>query len=142
VYRSDLGTFQVTYAGHPLYLFDPGPNLETESPQAGTTYSSTVLAAEMLPNAFPGGATVSVYTFSADSHFSHCTARARGSSSRCTRSAPAVTLGVNPSAVGQVWRSDGIRQVTDNGRARRVRGWAFTWRCPRVAWARAVPTDW
>ncbi len=77
VYRPDLGTFQVTYAGHPLYLFVPAParsfganfyetvqplppwntawslispwgtpatgpaTLETESPQAGTTYSST-----------------------------------------------------------------------------------------------------
>ena len=55
--------------GHP----GDGPaTVETESPQAGTTYSSTVLAAEMLPNALPGGAAVSVYTFSADSHFSRC----------------------------------------------------------------------
>lgn len=26
VYRADLHAYQVTYAGHPLYLFEPGPN--------------------------------------------------------------------------------------------------------------------
>ena len=152
VYRSDLGAFQVTYAGHPLYLFDPGPNsffganfyetvqplppwntawylispwgtpapgpanLETESPQAGTTYGTTVLAAEMLPNAFPGGATVSVYSFSADSHLSHCYgACAREFIPLYTDGTPTVTAGVNASAVGVAWRADGTRQVTYNG---------------------------
>ena len=87
VYRADLGTFQVTYAGRPLYLFVPGADvfagqklpetvlplppwhtywfllspdglpaagpahIETEAPQAGTTYSATVLATEMAPEA-------------------------------------------------------------------------------------------
>ena len=123
VFRTDLGAFQVTYAGHPLYLFDPGPDsffganfyetvqplppehtawfllspcgharpagpatLETESPQAGTTYSSTELATEMLPNAVPGGAAVSVYTFSRDSHFSPATTQCPRTSSRSRRS--------------------------------------------------------
>ena len=150
VYRADLGTFQVTYAGHPLYLFDPGPasffganfyetvqplppwntawflispwgtpatgpaTIETEAPQAGTTYSSTELATEMLPGT--GGAAVSVYTFSGDSHFSHC----YGSCARefiplVTVGAPVLGTGVTPGAVGVVWRADGTEQVTYHG---------------------------
>ncbi len=152
VYRTDLGAFQVTYAGHPLYLFDPGPDsffgadfyepaqplppehtawylmspwgtpasgpatMETESPQYGTTYHSTVLATEMLPNAVPGGAAVSVYTFSADSHFSHCyDACARDFIPLYTVGTPKVLPGANPSSVGVVWRADGTEQVTYNG---------------------------
>ena len=144
VYRTDLGAFQVTYAGHPLYLFDPGPNsfdganfyetvqplppentawfllspsgtpatgpasLETESPQAGTTYNSTELATEMLPGV--GGAAVSVYTFSRDSHFSTCyDACARDFIPLETVGTPTLGAGVNPSAVGTVWRADGTR---------------------------------
>ena len=150
VYRTDLNAFQVTYAGHPLYLFDPGPDsfvganfyetvqplppentawfllspsgtpatgpatLETESPQAGTTYSSTELATEMLPGV--GGAAVSVYTFSRDSHFSTCyDACARDFIPLETVGTPTLGAGVNPSAVGTVWRADGTRQVTYDG---------------------------
>jgi predicted lipoprotein with Yx(FWY)xxD motif len=150
VYRTDLGAFQVTYAGHPLYLFDPGPDsfdganfyetvqplppentawfllspsgtpatgsasLETESPQAGTTYASTELATEMLPGV--GGATVSVYTFSRDSHFSTCyDACARDFIPLETVGTPSLGAGVNPSLVGAVWRADGTRQVTYDG---------------------------
>ena len=150
VYRTDLGAFQVTYAGHPLYLFDPGPDsffganfyetvqplppehtawfllspsgapatgpatLETESPQAGTTYNSTELATEMLPGV--GGAAVSVYTFSRDSHFSTCyDACARDFIPLETVGTPTLGAGVNPSAVGTVWRADGTRQVTYDG---------------------------
>lgn len=150
VYRTDLDAFQVTYAGHPLYLFDPGPDsfvganfyetvqplppentawfllspwgtpatgpatLETESPQAGTTYSTTELAAQMLPGI--GGAAVSVYSFSGDSHFSHC----YGSCAMefiplRTVGTPTLGAGVNPSAVGVIWRADGTEQVTYDG---------------------------
>ena len=149
VYRTDLGAYQVTYAGHPLYLFDPGPDsffganfyetvqplppestawfllspsgnpatgpaaLETEAPQAGTTYNSTELATEMLPGV--GGAAVSVYTFSRDSHFSTCyDACARDFIPLETVGTPTLA-GVNPGAVGTVWRADGTRQVTYDG---------------------------
>ncbi len=150
MYRADLGTFQVTYAGHPLYLFDPGPasffganfyetvqplppwntawflispwgtpatgpaTLETESPQAGTTYSSTELGAVMLPGT--GGATVSVYSFSRDFPLQQLL---RGVCDRVHPVAhcgtPVLGVGVNPSAVGVIWRADGTQQVTYNG---------------------------
>ncbi len=153
VYRADLGTYQVTYAGHPLYLFDPGPhsfaganfyetvlplppwhtawfllqpdgvpatgaaNLETEAPQAGTTYSTTELAVEMLPGVVKGGATVSVYAFSKDA----------GGQSRCanacarefipvlTVGTPTTAAGVDAASVGTVMRQDGSTQVTYGG---------------------------
>jgi predicted lipoprotein with Yx(FWY)xxD motif len=153
VWRTDLDSFQVTYAGHPLYLFDPGPNsfdganlfetvqplppwhtawfllspsgtpatgpatLETESPQSGTTYTTTELATEMDPNIVAGGAAVSVYTFSRDSHFSHCYgACAMEFIPLRTVGAPVLKSGVNPSAVGVIWRADGTEQVTYNGK--------------------------
>jgi predicted lipoprotein with Yx(FWY)xxD motif len=153
VSRSDLGTDQVTYAGHPLYLFDPGPNsffganfyetvaplppwhtawflmspkgtpangpaaLETEAPKQGTTYDTTELATEMLPNAIPGGAAVSVYAFSGDTQSS---SNCKGACVRdfipvTTVGAPTTTAGVNAGAVGTITRGDGAEQVTYNG---------------------------
>lgn len=154
VYVPDLGTFQVTYAGHPLYLFDPGPDsfvganffesalplppwstawylvtpwgtpasgpatLQTEAPQTGTTYNSTELGAVMLPNAVPGGATVSVYSFSGDGpNFSACSnACAREFIPLSTVGAPTIGAGVNASGVGAIHRHDGTDQVTYHGR--------------------------
>lgn len=154
VYRPDLGTFQVTYAGHPLYLFDPGPDsffganfyetvlplppwntawylispwgtpasgpatIETESPQTGTTYNSTVLAAEMLPAI--GGAAVSVYTFSGDRPYhSDCYgACAREFIPLYTVGTPTIgtgVTGVNSSAIGVIHRGDGSEQATYDG---------------------------
>ncbi len=88
--------------------------METESPQAGTTYSSNELAAELLP-AF-GGVAVTVHTFSGDSHFSHCYgACARDFIPVTTVGTPTPGAGVNPDAVGMIRRADGTEQVTHNG---------------------------
>jgi len=154
VYRPDLGTFQVTYAGHPLYLFDPGPQsffganfyetvlplppwntawylmspwgtpasgpatLETESPQTGTTYNSTELAAEMLPGI--GGAAISVYSFSGDrpNHSECYGACAREFIPLYTEGTPTIATGVtgvNANGIGLIHRGDGTEQATYDG---------------------------
>jgi predicted lipoprotein with Yx(FWY)xxD motif len=153
VYRSDLGTYQVTYAGHPVYLFDPGPNsyrganfyetvlplppwhtawylmnrdglpatgqatVETEAPQAGTTYSTPKLAVEMLPGIVPGGVAVSAYKYGRDtSTASHCYAGCqRFMIPVYTVGAPIIGSGVNASEVGTITRPNGTLQVTYNG---------------------------
>lgn len=153
VYRADLGAFQVTYAGHPLYLFNPGANsfageklpetvlplppwhtywflvapdglpatgpahIETEAPQPGTTYSSTVLATEMAPEFAPGGVAVSVYSFSRDHHsHSHCVgACERDFVPVLSDGAPTAGPGVSAAGLGEIVRRDGSHQVTYDG---------------------------
>ena len=153
VYRADLGKYQVTYAGHPLYLFDPGPgsffganffesalplppwhtawyllspdgrpaagpaNLEVEAPAPGTSYSEPALGAEMLPNAVPGGAAITVYSFSRDSanHSSCAGACARDFIPVITVATPTLQAGVDAGAVGVIQRADGSDQVTYDG---------------------------
>lgn len=143
----------MTYAGHPLYLFDPGPesffganffesalplppwrtawylisptgqaapgpaNLETEAPQTGTTYTSTVLAAEMLPNAVPGGAAITVYSFSRDSRWqSSCFGQcAKDFIPVITSGWPTAQPGVSSRRVGVITRPGGSLQVTYAG---------------------------
>jgi predicted lipoprotein with Yx(FWY)xxD motif len=153
IWRADLNTYQVTYNGHPLYLFVPvagdvsganffetvlplppwhtawfllsplgvpatGPaTLETEAPQPGTTYSSTQLAVEMLPNKVPGGAAVSAYSFSLDraTHSSCYALCMRLMIPVYTVGTPIAGTGVNASAIGTVTRPNGMLQVTYNG---------------------------
>ena len=153
VYRADLGTFQVTYAGRPLYLFDAGPNsffganffesvaplppwhtawylvapsgvaapgianLEIESPTAQTTYTSAVVGAEMLPGVAPGGAAITVYSFSGDSPWrSQCNRScARDFIPLLTSGPPTVAAGINALGVGVIERHDGTNQVTYDG---------------------------
>ena len=154
VYRADLGTDQVTYAGQPLYLFDPGPDsffganffesvaplppwhtawylvgpdgrpatgpatLELEAPTPQTAYTSPVIGAEMLPNAVPGGAAITAYSFSRDGHHtSQCNeACAREFIPVLTSGTPAAASGVPAGGIGVIERSDGTHQVTYDGR--------------------------
>ena len=153
VYRTDLKAYQVTYGGHPLYLFDPGPNsfagedffetvpplfpwhtawylvspdgrfdpgqanLTTEAPQAGTVYTSTVLANTMLPAI--GGLPTTVYSSSSDDDpgSSECLgACAMEWIPVLTKGTPAAGAGVDGGDVGTITRPDGTRQVTYHGK--------------------------
>ena len=144
---------QVTYAGHPLYLFDPPSNpfvpggegfLETvallppwhgewdlvsahtgvPAPGVATIETETlpngksVVAAEMYPNAVPGGVAVTAYSYSQDSaHDSDC-----GGACAVTW-IPVLTSGrpqagarIDPKDLGVYDRADGTLQVTYHGR--------------------------
>jgi predicted lipoprotein with Yx(FWY)xxD motif len=156
VYRADLGTYQVTYNGHPLYLFAPGAGnysganllesvlplppwntawflvspvsglpatgqatIEVEQPQPGTTYDTPQLAYEMYPNEVPGGAAISVYSFSFDTPtHTRCVANCmRKMIPVYTVGPPIAGSGVNASALGTLTRPNGALQVTYNGKA-------------------------
>jgi predicted lipoprotein with Yx(FWY)xxD motif len=71
----------------------------------------------MLPNAVPGGATITVYSFSADSHQeSECYgACARDFIPVLTDRTPTAEVGVDAHDVGVIERSDGTHQVTYEG---------------------------
>ncbi len=91
--------------------------LELESPTSQTTYTSPEIAVQMLPNAVPGGAAVTAYSFSADSHHqSECYgACAREFIPVLTDGAPIATVGVDAHDIGVIERSDGTHQVTYEG---------------------------
>jgi predicted lipoprotein with Yx(FWY)xxD motif len=153
VWRADLNTYQVTYNGRPVYLFEPiagdlsGANLpetvlplppwntvwflvsqsglpatgpatiETESPQPGTTYTSTKLAVELAPNKVPGGAAVSAYSFNIDRARPLCYAACiRLMVPVYTVGTPIVGPGVNANAIATVTRPNGMQQVTYFGK--------------------------
>jgi predicted lipoprotein with Yx(FWY)xxD motif len=107
--------FLVSQSGLPA----TGPaTLETEAPQPGTTYTSTQLAVQMFPNKIPGGAAVSVYSFSIDTptHPRCYAACIRLMVPVSTVGAPIAGPGVNASAIGTLTRPDGMQQVTYNGK--------------------------
>jgi predicted lipoprotein with Yx(FWY)xxD motif len=152
VNRPGIGR-QVTYAGHPLYLFDPPSNpfvpfgeqffesvaplppwhglwdlvsSHSGTPAAGTATIESetlpngekVLAAEMYPNAVPGGVAVTVYSYSQDSeNDSDC-----GGSCAVTwipvltQGPPQAGTGIDAHALGVYHRADGTLQVTEHGK--------------------------
>jgi len=151
VHRPGIGR-QVTYAGHPLYLFDPPSTpfvpfgegflesvpplppwhglwdlvsadegqpapgvatIETETLPDGRT----AIAGETYPNAVPGGAAATVYSFSRDHEGdSDC---AGSCAVRwipvLTTGKPHVAVGVDADDLGTIRRSDGTEQVTYHG---------------------------
>ena len=145
VTRKGIGT-QVTYAGHPMYLFDQGPGQITGEgwdepslppfhgvwwlmtpaglPQpwpgalAATTIASgrNVLGAIMLTGG--GFKTAPVYTFSGDgSSKVACTgACAVAWPPVLTESLPAATKSVDATKIGSIKRPDGTYQVTYSGK--------------------------
>ncbi len=151
VYRPGIGR-QVTYGGHPLYLFDPPSNpfvpfgegffetvaplppwhglwqLVTPSgqPAPGTATietetlpnGKTAVAAEEYPNAVPGGAAITVYSFSRDNRWqSDCLgACAVMWIPVLTTGTPQVGGGISARDVGVIRRPDGTLQVTYGGK--------------------------
>jgi predicted lipoprotein with Yx(FWY)xxD motif len=145
VTRRGIGT-QVTYAGHPLYLFDSGPVAVTGEgwdepgipPDFGLWYlispqGSPLAWPDMLtPTKLAGGKTVlgatmldagswhvfPLYSFSADSATtSKCTgACALAWPPLLTSGTPGLSGGLKASSFGTLKRSDGTIQVTFDGK--------------------------
>jgi predicted lipoprotein with Yx(FWY)xxD motif len=144
VYRPKVGE-QITYAGHPLYLFDSGPGQLTGNefdeptkppwhgiwyvmspqglplPWAGTLTTDTinnrtVLAALMMTGG--GWHAIPVYADSADSSGqSTCTGTCAVTwPPLLTESTSALINGLQAKSVGTITRSDGTTQVTYDGK--------------------------
>jgi predicted lipoprotein with Yx(FWY)xxD motif len=145
VYRKGIGD-QITYAGHPLYLFDQSPGAVTgegwDEPGlppwhgvwwlisasgepvawAGTLTTTTVGGKTVLAEPFMTGlgwVDFPVYTFSGDPGYTAtCSADAT-----CARAWPAVLTSGGPGrsgvpawGIGEAWIPGGLLQVTWNGR--------------------------
>jgi predicted lipoprotein with Yx(FWY)xxD motif len=141
VFRSDLGTNQVTYAGHPLYLFDMSagqitgqawdePGLPpwhglwyvvspkgTPAPWAGTLTTSTiggktVVAAQM--ETLVGWVSFPVYRYTKSQCNGAC---ARTWPPVLTAGTPGTSESIKASGVGTRKIAGGLSQVTYNGQA-------------------------
>ncbi len=141
VARTGIGGNQVTYAGHPLYLFDMGAGQVTGEgwdepglppwhglwyvvspkgqpiPWAGMITTSTVGGKKVLAVQFEtlaGWINFPVYTYSKGPS---CTGScARAWPPLLTSGTPGVSSGLQPSAVGTRTIAGGLHQVTYNGK--------------------------
>ncbi len=141
VFRSDLGSDQVTYAGHPLYLFDMGAGQITGEgwdepglppwhgvwyvvspkgspvPWAGTLTTSTirgktVLSAQM--ETLAGWISFPVYSYNKSTCSGAC---ARAWPPLLTAGTPGTSGQVKASALGSRKTASGMSQVTYHGHA-------------------------